>query len=99
MDLTTLPDSQILSYLASQIRAERLRRGYSQASMSKYTGIPLRTYKRIELAESGSIQNLIVILRALERTNTIKLLFPSPEKTTRTSLAERIHKLATKSKP
>lgn len=62
--------------------------------MAKKSGIALRTYKRIELSGTGSIQNLIVILRTLERIMALKLLLPAPETNKRISLIDRIQKIA-----
>lgn len=78
MDLTSIPDHDVCKFLASRIRSERLRQGYSQVLMAEKSGIPLRTYKRIELMGTGTIQNLIVILRALGRVRAIEVLFPAP---------------------
>ncbi len=94
MDLNSANNDGVCSFLASAIRAERVRRGYSQAEMSKRSGIPLRTYKRIELTGTGTIQNLIVILRTFERITAVKLLLPWPETTPRLGIVERVERLA-----
>lgn len=94
MDLTKANDKQTCSFLASRIRSERIRQGYSQATMAETSGIPLRTYKRIELTGKGSIQNLILILRTFERIAALNLLFPSPEKSSRLTIIERVQMIA-----
>lgn len=94
MDLTSIRNEEICLFLASQIRAERLRRGYSQVEMATKTGISLRTYKRIELRGTGSIQNLIIILRNMERISAVKLLFPSPVRIKYPSILERVENIA-----
>jgi len=94
MNLASATNEEICSFLASRIRAERLRLGYSQAGMAEKSGIALRTYKRIELSGTGSIRNLIVILRTLERIMAIKLLFPLSETTPRPTIFERVQKIA-----
>lgn len=80
--------------MAAQIRHERLRQGYTQATMARLSGIPLRTYKRIELSGTGSIQNLIVILRTLDRIKAVGLLIPPPTEEKRISIVERINIIA-----
>lgn len=70
--------NQICSFLASRIRAERLRNGLTQEQMSKKSGIPLRTYKRFETSGFGSMGNLIKLLKAFDRLRILELLFPSP---------------------
>lgn len=93
MDLTSINDEAVCSFLASRIRAERQRLGYSQSLMAEKSGIPLRTYKRIELTGLGSIQNLIVILRTFERLTAIKLLIPIVE-APRLTIVERVQRIA-----
>jgi len=78
MDLRLVTNEEVCSFLASCIRNARSQKGYSQLVMSKKSGIPLRTYKRIELTGDGSIFNLIIILRTLDRIRGIEILFPLP---------------------
>lgn len=94
MELESIDNKGVCSFLASRIRAERLKRRHSQAVMARISGIPLRTYKRIELTGTGSIENLIVILRTFERLAAIKLLLPHPETPPRLTIIERVQKLA-----
>lgn len=62
--------------------------------MAKKTGIALRTYKRIELTGTGSIENLIIILRTFGRIRAVELLFPSPVVNQRPTLVERAQAIA-----
>lgn len=94
MDLTSITNDEIGSFLASRIRSERLRKGYSQAVMAEKSGIALRTYKRIELTGTGSIQNLVVILRTLERIRAIEVLFPAPITKPRLTTIDRVMVIA-----
>lgn len=98
MDLTSITNDKVCSFLASKIRSERLRQGYSQAIMAEKTGIPLRTYKRIESNGMGNIQNLIFILRALGRIEALKLLFPLPNIKPTTTIIARVQKIAENSR-
>jgi len=94
MDLTFSTNDQVCIFLASRIRHERLRQGFSQSVMAAQTGIPVRTYKRIELTGTGSITNLISILRTLERIRAIEVLFPATTENSRPSLVVRTERLA-----
>lgn len=96
MDLTPLSNDEVCVYLAARIRSERLRQGFSQFSMSERTGIALRTYKRIELTGRGSIQNLVIILRALDRIAAIRILLPTSKLAPRPSIQERVQIIAEK---
>lgn len=94
MNLTLATNDEACSFLASRIRSERLRQGYTQSTMSEKSGIALRTYKRIELTGNGSIQNLILILRTLDRIRGVELLLPPNSPTTRPSITDRIQLVA-----
>lgn len=93
MDLTLASNEEIVSFLASRIRSERLRQGYTQANMAEKSGIPLRTYKRIELTGMGNIQNLIQILRVLGRIRAIEIILPSPPGKLHTNIVDRVKKI------
>lgn len=43
MDLSSRTNEDVCSFLASRIRAERLRHGFSQVVMAEKSGIALRT--------------------------------------------------------
>lgn len=94
MDLTLISNNEVFSFLASRIRAERLQQGHSQAAMAKKSGIALRTYKRIELTGTGSIQNLIAIMRTLGRIRAVEVLFPPPAAKLRPTIVERAKMMA-----
>lgn len=94
MDLTSKSNKEVCVYLASRIRAERLRLGHSQVAMAAKAGIPLRTYKRIELTGRGSIDNLITILRMHDRIRAIEVLLPTPVAKPRPSIVERARQIA-----
>ena len=78
------------SYLAAKVRRARNALGESQATFAKRAGVPLRTYKRFELTGQGSIETLILALRAIERVDRLRLLFPSPLPARKPSLEERL---------
>lgn len=94
MDLISATDLEVCSFLSSQIRNERIKKGYTQAIMAKKSGIALRTYKRIELTGTGSIKNLIIVLRVLERIRAVELLFSPPATKSRPSIVDRMRMIA-----
>lgn len=94
MDLISATELEVCSFLASQIRNERRKKGYTQTIMAKKSGIALRTYKRIELTGTGSIKNLIVILRVLERIRAVEILFSPAATKSRPSLVDRVRMIA-----
>jgi len=92
--LRSASDREIAKYLAMRVRSERVRHGYSQSSFAEKAGIPLRTYKRFELAGSGSIETLIRVLMALDHARGFFTLFPQPQLPAQKTLIERIHEMS-----
>lgn len=80
-------------FFSSRLRAERIRLNRSQLEMSKLCGIPLRTYKRLELSGKGTIENFIRTLVATDRVLALDLLFPDPP-VKRINSMDRIAELA-----
>ena len=66
-ELASLTDEEICLEIAKRLRVEHLRKDLSQIAMSKLSGIPLRTYKRLEANGTGSIMTLVAAMRAYDR--------------------------------
>ena len=71
-------NDELKTYLASRIRFERNKKGYSQEKMASLAGVSTRTYKRFEQNCNGGFDNFINILRAFERLETLEKVFPAP---------------------
>jgi transcriptional regulator with XRE-family HTH domain len=69
----------VLRLISDRIRCERRRLGLTQVVFAARCGIPLRTYKRLELGESDSIGALIRVAQFLERAPGLETLFPPPQ--------------------
>lgn len=52
--------------------------GISQVEFAKQAGIPVRTYKRFESHGKANLETFIEVLRAMERTHYLFMLFPAP---------------------
>ena len=88
-NMALMNDEQICREIGVRLRAERIRRDLTQAEMSDLSGIPLRTYKRLEANGAGSIETFIAALRAFDRLIGLQLLLPQP------TLVERRNPLTT----
>jgi transcriptional regulator with XRE-family HTH domain len=72
----------VLGQLAARIKAERKLLNLSQEELANEAGVPIRTYKRFELAECDSLSVLIKIANAMElrtghgRLATFERMFP-----------------------
>lgn len=51
--------------------------GESQKAFADRAHVPLRTYKRFELEGKATLETFLQVLRALNRTQYLQLLFPS----------------------
>ena len=97
MELKDKTNDQICSFVGSRIRSERNRLAHSQEEFASLVGIPLRTYKRIELTGKGTVENLVNILRFTERLRIMEFMFPQPAAHKQT-LEERIQLIAERRK-
>lgn len=70
-----LDHTALSQYISSKIRNLRQKSKLSQAELAIKTGIPLRTYKRLEITGAGTIENLCKVLIALELTAGLVPLF------------------------
>ena len=69
---------EVCSYLATKVRAIRKRARESQEEFAARAGVPLRTYKRFETHGNGSLETFVQVLRAIDRTHYLFMLFPQP---------------------
>lgn len=76
--LQTGSDLQVCGYLATNIRRIRRQSKESQDVFARKVGVPLRTYKRFEANGKASLETFVQILRAIERTQYLFMLFPQP---------------------
>lgn len=69
--------SEIGPYIGQRIRSIRLGLGESQEHFAKKAGVALRTFKRLEVDGSGKLDTLLRVLRTIDRTKYVYLLFPN----------------------
>ena len=87
-------DLQVCGYLATNIRRIRRQSKESQDVFARKVGVPLRTYKRFEANGKASLETFIQILRAIERTQYLFMLFPQPlAAVVKPTLDERLRQL------
>ena len=70
------PATDVVKLLRVRIRLERRRLGLSQAKFANMCGIPLRTYKRLELGGCDSIEVLVKVAQGFGRGAGFNMLFP-----------------------
>lgn len=78
--LKTWTCPEVCHYLAMKVRKHRQAAKISQAEFAKQAGIPLRTYKRFETRGRANLETFIEVLRAMERTHYLFMLFPSAQR-------------------
>jgi transcriptional regulator with XRE-family HTH domain len=64
--------------LGRTVRDRRIAQGLSQLEISARSGVPLRTWKRLEGQGEGSLRHLIQAAIALRCEDNLALLFPAP---------------------
>lgn len=69
------PD-HITKNLGERLAATRLRRNITQAELAERSGVAVRTLRRVEAGEGGTIDTLIRLLQALDLAQTLDLLVP-----------------------
>jgi transcriptional regulator with XRE-family HTH domain len=69
---------ELLQELGRAVRDRRIAQGLSQLEISERSGVPLRTWKRLEGEGEGSLRHLIQAAIALRCEDNLALLFPAP---------------------
>lgn len=70
---------EMTTLLAKRLRAERLRRGWKQATLAERSGVSLPTIRRYERTFRTSVENLLRLCHALGRLDEFDgLLRPPP---------------------
>jgi transcriptional regulator with XRE-family HTH domain len=64
--------------LARSIRDRRIAQGWTQREASERSGVPLRTWRRLEAQGEGSVRHLIQAAIALRCEDNLAILFPAP---------------------
>jgi hypothetical protein len=74
--LKTIPE--LLTELGQSIRARRIAQDWSQREASDRSGVPYRTWRRLEVGGEGSVRHLVQAAVALRCEDNLTLLFPPP---------------------
>jgi transcriptional regulator with XRE-family HTH domain len=86
--MLSTPNELLLS-LAEAVRARRIAQGWSQREAAERSGVPYRTWRRLEGAGEGSIRHLAQAAIALRCDQNLPLLFPPPAASSMDALLER----------
>ena len=89
-------EDELLRELGRSVRDRRIAQGLSQLEVSERSGVPLRTWKRLEGEGQGSIRHLIQAAIALRSEDNLALLFPAPAAS---SMDELLARQAAKAAP
>ena len=64
--------------LATRVRAERLRRNWTQAELAARAGISLASYRRFEQDGRIALERLLLVASALDALDAFATLFQPP---------------------
>lgn len=81
--------AEIARRIADGVRAERLRRGWKQETLSVRSGVSLPTVRRYERTGRTSIQNLLKLCLALDRLDEFFEIMAPPRASTLDELEAR----------
>jgi len=90
---------ELLQELGRAVRDRRIAQGLSQLEISERSGVPLRTWKRLEGEGEGSLRHLIQAAVALRCEDNLALLFPAPAAASMDELLARQAATATPKRP
>jgi transcriptional regulator with XRE-family HTH domain len=90
---------ELLQELGRAVRDQRIAQGLSQLEISERSGVPLRTWKRLEGKGEGSLRHLTQAAIALRCEDNLPLLFPVPSATSMDELLARQSATATPKRP
>ena len=90
---------ELLQELGRAVRDRRIAQGLSQLEISGRSGVPLRTWKRLEGQGEGSLRHLIQAAIALRCEDNLALLFPAPAAASMDELLARQAATATPKRP
>jgi transcriptional regulator with XRE-family HTH domain len=88
-----------LQDLGRAVRDRRIAQGLSQVEMSERSGVPLRTWKRLEGQGQGSLRHLVQAAIAMRCEDNLALLFPAPAAASMDDLLARQAAAATPKRP
>lgn len=78
MDQSSKTPEELQKELGVRLKARRISRNLSQAQLAKKAGVSLKTLRNLEHGEGSSVETLVRTLKALDATNTLDLLAPTP---------------------
>jgi transcriptional regulator with XRE-family HTH domain len=90
---------ELLQALGRTVRDRRIAQGLSQVEISARSGVPLRTWKRLEGQGQGSLRHLVQAAIALRCEDNLALLFPIPAAASMDDLLARQAAAATPKRP
>jgi transcriptional regulator with XRE-family HTH domain len=73
---SNLTDQAVLAELGERLTRARLDRNVTQAQLARSAGVSERTLARIEAGESSQAANLVRVLRALGRIESLEAMLP-----------------------
>ncbi len=77
-NLTLTSPSEMAQILAGHIKALRLLRGWTQATLARRAGVTAASYRRFETTGKASLLLLLKVAHTLARLDEFSLLFQPP---------------------
>jgi transcriptional regulator with XRE-family HTH domain len=78
MDTSTQTPAELQLELGARLKRLRISRDLSQQQLADKAGISLKTLRNLERGAGSSVDTLLRTLKALNVTNVLELLAPTP---------------------
>lgn len=75
LDFGLASEREIREALTRRLRAQRLSKGTSQASLAEQAGIGVATLQRLEAGQGGSLESFLRVIMALGLVDELSSLF------------------------
>ena len=89
IDFKVAPPDTVLREIGVRVASARLQQNSTQAELAEKSGIAVRTLRRLEAGQGGSMDTLIRLLQALGQADLLDVMLPragiSPMQAIRTS--------------
>jgi len=71
--------AELMDWVAEQLRSERLRQGFTQATLADKSGLSVRTLRDFEAGRGGQFETFVRVLKALGREADLLALLPDDD--------------------
>ena len=76
IDFTIAPPTIVLREIGERMAASRLQQNITQDELAEKSGVAVRTLRRFEAGNGGSMETLVRLLQALDQADSLDQILP-----------------------